>query len=196
MFLFYKQSFIAFNETNTGVPEITTKDFNIGHTIDALINDEVSSSVINTDEQAAIKYLKKRFRYVRAAGGVVRSYNNQWLLIRRNGFWDLPKGMIEINENTVDAALREVREETGIDITKDDGLLTHTFHIYNIYGDWTMKETWWYKMICEKEGATKPQLDEGIVEATWFSKEERHSRLGSSFASMRYIDQILCNQGF
>lgn len=36
------------------------------------------------------------------------------LLIQRNGRWDLPKGKVEPGETLLQAALREVEEETGI----------------------------------------------------------------------------------
>ena len=39
----------------------------------------------------------------------------QYLLLRAYRNWDFPKGMIEPGEEPIDAALREVREETGLD---------------------------------------------------------------------------------
>jgi bis(5'-nucleosidyl)-tetraphosphatase len=36
------------------------------------------------------------------------------LLMRSYDFWDFPKGGIEKNENKLEAAIREVKEETGI----------------------------------------------------------------------------------
>ncbi len=36
------------------------------------------------------------------------------LLMRAYNFWDFPKGGIEENENKLEAAIREVKEETGI----------------------------------------------------------------------------------
>ncbi len=37
------------------------------------------------------------------------------LLLRSYDFWDFPKGGIEENESKLDAAIREVKEETGIE---------------------------------------------------------------------------------
>lgn len=48
---------------------------------------------------------------------VVRFENNvpYFLLLRSFDFWDFPKGNIELNENKIQAAIREVKEESGID---------------------------------------------------------------------------------
>jgi bis(5'-nucleosidyl)-tetraphosphatase len=37
------------------------------------------------------------------------------------GHWDFPKGKIEAGETTREAALRETKEETGLDVTLIDG---------------------------------------------------------------------------
>ncbi|WP_290653124.1 bis(5'-nucleosyl)-tetraphosphatase [Aquisalimonas sp.] len=53
----------------------------------------------------------------RSAGVViVRREANAWrcLLLRAFRYWDSPKGHVEAGEEPLDAALREVREETGI----------------------------------------------------------------------------------
>ena len=52
-------------------------------------------------------------RIEKSAGGVV-IYDNAILLLRKyNGDWVLPKGRIEKDEKIKEAALREVKEETG-----------------------------------------------------------------------------------
>jgi 8-oxo-dGTP diphosphatase len=56
------------------------------------------------------------------AVGVVCLRGDSVLLIRRGtppgqGEWSLPGGRIEPGERTVDAALRELREETGVEAT-------------------------------------------------------------------------------
>ncbi len=47
---------------------------------------------------------------------VVRRENGEWrfLLIRAYGFWDFPKGLVEEGEEPLEAARREVEEETTV----------------------------------------------------------------------------------
>lgn len=47
--------------------------------------------------------------------------NNKILLVQSRGqMWGPPKGSIQENENPLECAVREVKEETGIDIKEDD----------------------------------------------------------------------------
>ena len=47
---------------------------------------------------------------------VVRSVGDEWrfLLLRAFSHWDFPKGMVEPGESPIDAAVREVEEETTL----------------------------------------------------------------------------------
>ena len=60
------------------------------------------------------KWFKKKFPIVEAAGGLVKRTDNKFLFIYRNNKWDLPKGGVEKKELIIDAAKREVKEETGV----------------------------------------------------------------------------------
>ena len=75
------------------------------------------------------------------AVGVVCLRGDSVLLIRRGtpprqGEWSLPGGRIELGERAVDAALRELREETGVEaeitglIDVVDGLFPEAGHHY------------------------------------------------------------------
>lgn len=58
-----------------------------------------------------------------AAGVVVLDPQGNMLLLQRsdNGMFDIPKGAIEKGETTREAALRELKEETGIDGKLEEG---------------------------------------------------------------------------
>ncbi|MFH0887324.1 MAG: NUDIX domain-containing protein [bacterium] len=54
-------------------------------------------------------------RRTHSAGGVVINPSNMILVVNQHGnSWSLPKGHIDTGENTIDAAKREILEETGI----------------------------------------------------------------------------------
>jgi 8-oxo-dGTP diphosphatase len=58
---------------------------------------------------------------VPCAGAVVRDQAGRLLLVRRGrepsrGRWSLPGGRVEAGETAADAVVREVREETGLDV--------------------------------------------------------------------------------
>jgi 8-oxo-dGTP pyrophosphatase MutT (NUDIX family) len=58
---------------------------------------------------------------IRAAGGLVTrdaSGGMELILVRRTRYndWALPKGKVEANEQPLQAAIREVREETGCEV--------------------------------------------------------------------------------
>jgi hypothetical protein len=117
-------------------------------------------------------YCTQHYTYVKAAGGVAKTPNDEVLLIRREGFWDIPKGMVEPGENLAQAALREVREETGIARLSLGPLITKTYHLYDKYGGWHLKQTSWFHMSASEKQSTLPQREEGITEALWVSTKE------------------------
>lgn len=56
--------------------------------------------------------LKTTFRH--SAGGVVVRNAQILLIVSKSGHWRLPKGRLEPGETSVEAAIRETREETGV----------------------------------------------------------------------------------
>ena len=137
-----------------------------------------------------LRLLKRRMRYVRAAGGIVTAPDGTMLLIQRNGRWDLAKGKVESGETLLQAALREVAEETGITCSP---FITHhsplkTYHIFNLYGGWHLKQTSWFPMHATGHHPTgMPQNEEGITEVVWVAPEEWHRRLQSSYGTLRTV---------
>jgi 8-oxo-dGTP diphosphatase len=66
---------------------------------------------------------------IECAGAVVRDADGRLLLIRRGrspaaGLWSLPGGRIEPGESAAEAAAREVREETGLEVEIGPVLIT------------------------------------------------------------------------
>ena len=137
-----------------------------------------------------LRTLKRRMRYVRAAGGIVTAPDGQRLLIQRNGRWDLPKGKVEAGETLLQAALREVQEETGVVPAAAGAIPVKTYHIFNLYGGWHLKQTSWFPMTAEKQHAV-PQQEEGITDVVWVPPHEWLRRLQSSYGTLRTLSQCV-----
>ena len=134
-----------------------------------------------------IEYIKKRFRVIRAAGGVVEKEGKN-LLILRNGFWDLPKGKMEKNEDIRSCALREVEEETGVKVDVQEKIC-HTWHTYTKNKKYILKKTYWYKMDCLDDLKMGPQIEEGIEDVKWMSLSQVRSSLYDSYRTIRVVMQ-------
>lgn len=127
------------------------------------------------------------FLVLEAAGGIVQHTNTSYLMIKRFGVWDFPKGKIEKGESSSEAALREVREETGVGNLQIINELPMTFHIYRYKSKWIVKRTFWYLMQSDFNGDLKPQLEEDIHEAVWVPKRDVSKYLKNTYASLREL---------
>jgi hypothetical protein len=112
------------------------------------------------------------FRFVEAAGGLVRHSSGNFLFIVRNGRWDLPKGHMEEGETSEECALREVTEECGISGHKIVKPLMPSFHTWHYEGVSYLKRTNWFLMSYDGEMVENPQAEEGITEAKWMKPEK------------------------
>ncbi|MBN1827106.1 MAG: NUDIX domain-containing protein [Candidatus Eisenbacteria bacterium] len=129
-----------------------------------------------------------------SAGGVVRHgtpSSSVLLLIQfdRKGAlrWEIPKGKIRRRETCRRAAIREVREETGITVPlllRDRiGRVDYTFPCGD--GRLVFKTVHYYLIEAEREGAVEPRTEEGIRDVRWFSAE--NAREIVSFPNLRPI---------
>jgi mutator protein MutT len=106
------------------------------------------------------------FKIIEAAGGVVYNEKGEVLLIFRLKTWDLPKGKIDKGETPEVAAVREIQEETGLNVVKLGDFICHTYHTYQHKEKRILKKTHWYKMTTAEEKLT-PQYSEDIEQAEW-----------------------------
>mgnify|MGYP003417465909 CR=1 FL=1 len=110
----------------------------------------------STDVSSTYSLVKSEFLEVNAGGGLVRNKRGDFLLINRNGLWDLPKGHQDPGEDISVTALREVQEETGIYDLQLKDLICVTDHCYKRNGIWHLKHTWWYDMLDDKAKSSLP----------------------------------------
>jgi 8-oxo-(d)GTP phosphatase len=106
---------------------------------------------------------------VTAAGGfVIRHgiHEPDVLLIFRRGVWDLPKGKLDAGESIEACALREVREEVGINELEILQAFGHTVHGYPQRGAFIIKTSHWYLMRTPQTFFI-PQAEEDIEHVEW-----------------------------
>lgn len=106
-----------------------------------------------------------------SAGGVVVNEGKILLLRKYFGDWVLPKGKIEKEETTSITAVREVREETGIEaeVVKRIGYAKYIY--YNQSSERVYKRVDYYLMLF-KGGNLKPQKEEGFSLAEFVDYEK------------------------
>lgn len=103
----------------------------------------------------------------KSCGAVIYKYENNniyILLLKHNlGHWSFPKGHMEIGESEIDTALREVKEETNIDVDIDIN-----FRVKITYSPFenVIKDVIYY-VATPKSKEIKPQLSE-IQDIKWY----------------------------
>ena len=136
------------------------------------------------DVEGTYRRICAEFLEVNAGGGLVSNRRGDYLLISRNGMWDLPKGHQDPGEEISVTALREVQEETGIDQLILGDLICITDHCYLRNGIWHLKHTWWYAMLYTDPTDLTPQKEEDISKATWVAKSSLPPYLLNTYPSI------------
>ena len=136
------------------------------------------------DTDATYRRVCSEFKEVNAAGGLVSNRRGDYLLIKRDGLWDLPKGHQEAGEDIRVTAIREVQEETGVDALQLRDLICITDHCYRRDGVWHLKHTWWYDMLYTKPVDLTPQTEEDIAKAAWVAKSSLPPFLKNTYPSI------------
>ncbi|MFP4619754.1 MAG: NUDIX hydrolase [Bacteroidales bacterium] len=140
--------------------------------------------IAHHDVDKAFHDFQSFFRVLEAAGGLVFNEKGQVLVIKRRGKWDLPKGKKEAEECPENCAIREVKEECGIDAPELEDLLHITYHSYTLEGVMILKKTYWYLMKSTQKQALTPQPQEEITEAKWLNPEEMNIVNENTFLSI------------
>jgi 8-oxo-dGTP pyrophosphatase MutT (NUDIX family) len=146
-----------------------------------------SVHLIHPNKDQLLPELFKLLPIIRAAGGKVIHKNKKVLFIYRNDKWDLPKGRIEKNESLEKAAMREIEEETGVSNLSITRPLQTTYHIFKRNGKHALKETFWFEMKTNFNGALVPEKSEGITKVEWLDNSQIEQVLSNSYANIKVL---------
>jgi 8-oxo-dGTP pyrophosphatase MutT (NUDIX family) len=123
-----------------------------------------------------------------SAGGVVYrlSESGALFLLIRDSYqnWGFPKGHLESGERAEDAALREVREETGLGDLELRGQIDTIDWYFRFRGQLIHKVCHFYLMETT-QADTLPQQAEGITACQWVAYDD--ARTAISYANARKV---------
>ena len=139
------------------------------------------------DTEKTYREICGEFKEVDAGGGLVSNRRGDFLLIRRSGLWDLPKGHREEGEDIGVTALREVQEETGVDKLVLGDLICVTDHCYRRNGIWHLKHTGWFDMKYTDPTELTPQREEDISKAAWVAQSSLPGFLDNTYPSIQEV---------
>ena len=109
---------------------------------------------------------------VLSSGGVI-IHNNLILLLKKyNGDYVLPKGRVEKGETIEETALREVKEESGIDGTIKKYLGEINYSFMNRMRNVKVDKTVHFFLMSTKDTHTIPQSMEGFKTAKFYDRDE------------------------
>ena len=190
--------------TDTSSPKVAIREgYRVIHTpqkeqlkvlLSQLRKDEIEGAVlIARDTKKVLEDLKSFFTIAKACGGLVQNPNKEYLFIKRNGKWDLPKGRMDPGEKKKQTAVREVEEECAIrNINIGDRIVT-TYHTYKRKGAYYFKPSYWYYMSIPNFQKGVPQEDEGITEIIWAKKEQIEGLLSNLYPTIRQVMHVALN---
>lgn len=151
-------------------------------------SDESRSIILHYPDKKKLKTdFLSLYKIVKASGGLVKNNKDEFLMIHRRGYWDLPKGKIDAGEKKKQAALREVEEETGVtglELKKKICVTDHSYKLKN--GARAIKRTYWYKMYAPNQKLT-PQIEEDIEMAEWMTLDQVREILPYAYGSIRSV---------
>lgn len=130
-------------------------------------------------------YIKKKFKIIKAGGGVVNK-GEKILMIYRLKRWDLPKGKLEKKETVFEAAKREVEEECNIKVKMGEKIC-NTWHTYTMKSKSILKKTTWYAMDILDDSKMKPEVAEDIEDVRWMNPKEVYHALESTYKSIAFV---------
>jgi len=128
-----------------------------------------------------------------SAGGVIYRVKNGEVMVcliktPPKGHWQLPKGLVDENESLKEAAVREVKEETGLDGISEGRIDKIDYWFWLKEGGEKVRhhKIVYFYLVKYKGGSTKDH-DQEVEEACWFSFDKALDEI--SFKSEREIIQ-------
>ena len=119
------------------------------------------------------------------AFGIIPIHQGKTLLVKhQKGHWAFPKGHAEPNEDPIDTAKRELKEETGLEVVE---LLGKSFNESYSFDAHEKRVTYF---LAHVKGTLKVQIEE-IADARWVTFEEA-KKLATFDECKKLISAVAC----
>lgn len=127
--------------------------------------------------------------HIVAAGGIVENEKGDILLVKtEHGGWVYPGGQIEVGENLIDGLMREIKEESGIDVEVAQliGVYSNT-GMYKWYDGITDVPTKiMFDFVCKPIGGELCTSEE-TSEVKWVPRDEVLTMITADAIKTRYL---------
>ncbi|MEW5567810.1 NUDIX hydrolase [Rossellomorea marisflavi] len=127
--------------------------------------------------------------HIVAAAGFVENAKDEILLVktRRDGQWVFPGGQIEVGENLIDGVVREIKEESGMDVMVSHlvGVFSNTATYEGHSGVKIVPTKVMFDFVCKPLGGEFTTSDE-TSEALWVDKGEVMNLISTPALRTRY----------
>lgn len=119
------------------------------------------------------KESRDRMKKEKSCGAIIVNNENKILVIKhKQGHWAFPKGHTEDNETELETALREVKEETNLDITIDKSIREVITYSPK---EGVLKDVVYFLGKSKEENVILQESE--VVDYLWLSYEECQERL-------------------
>ena len=125
-----------------------------------------------------------RVQHHHSAGGLVVRGGEVLLIAPRAGRWQLPKGHVEPGEAPPEAAVREVREETGV-LARVVTALPSIDYSYDVEGRVRIHKRVDYYLMAYLDGSERDSDPREVIAARWFGWDDALAQL--SFDNEREV---------
>jgi ADP-ribose pyrophosphatase YjhB (NUDIX family) len=193
--IYYNNKIILLSESETTEKSFTKIYFLDEDKIKSTLNifltsdQELNLNIYGHEFYDIPAFIKDKFIFIRAAGGIVKNTDGRFLYIKRLGYYDFPKGKAELGETDEITAIREVSEECGIQITdlQIEKKIGNVYHIYPYKKSFALKETAWFLMKFLGNYSLTPQTEEDITSVGWLNDEEKSSFEKGTYPSLKEL---------
>ncbi|CAI8279489.1 MAG: hypothetical protein CNE98_06040 [Bacteroidetes bacterium MED-G17] len=146
---------------------------------------EDKAVVLCNDPEVYFQKFLAQFPLIEAAGGLVLNAKNELLFIEKRNYLDLPKGKIDKGESALEAAIREVGEETGAGTLQMVRESVVSYHFFQYPKEkLKVKKTKWYILNCDDTKNLRPQPDEDITKVFFLHPQKALESLTKTYPSI------------